>query len=150
MTQEAKPDTPVPSVPTAAEFAGKIRSYFDMTLPEAQPARTWTPAELEAALRRHKAWVDSLATPSAAVAGQRASFKGSDLRGANLAKRDLRGADFAGANLEGALLQGSLLTMACLAGTNLRHADLRGAKLRGAELEGAILDGADVTGARFE
>ncbi len=143
MSQNDGAASPLQPVPTAQSFDAKLRSVWDLPLPEGRPLDDLS--ELDQVLSEHERWVASLEAPGTPLAGCRAVLRNQDLRGVNLARRDLRGADFSGANLEGACMEGCLLTLASLKGANLRNADLRGAKIKKADFSGAIIDGVQLS-----
>ena len=111
--------------------------------------KTYTMAELNEILRKHKLWLNI--EPSGARADlYGANLTGADLTRANLTGADLYGANLTGAHLTGANLTGANLTGADLTGANLTGADLTRANLTGANLTGADLYGANLTGANLD
>lgn len=143
MAQNDNQDSGVQSFPTAQAFDSKLRSVWDVALP--QTPGEFDLSQLDKVVADHEKWVQSLESPGTPLAGRRACLKNQDLRGVNLARRDLRGADLSGANLEGACLEQAQLALTNLSGANLRNADLRGARIKRADLTGAVLDGAELS-----
>jgi uncharacterized protein YjbI with pentapeptide repeats len=95
--------------------------------------KTYTRAELDEILRKHKDW----------LCGQDGGCR-ADFRGANLCGVDFRGADLRGADFYRADLRGADFCVANLCGANLREANLYRAFLHGADIRGADLRGADI------
>ena len=95
--------------------------------------KTFTTAELNEILKKHRMWL------LGDLMGSRA-----DLSRADLSRADLSGADLSGANLFDACLSRANLSRADLSGADLSGADLSGADLSRADLSGADLSGADL------
>ena len=110
--------------------------------------RTLSKEELQEILEKHKKWL------TGKDGGERANFRGADLRGVNFRETDLREADLSWANLREADLRRADFRRADfrradfrradLSWANLRRADLSGADLRRADLREAYLRGADL------
>jgi uncharacterized protein YjbI with pentapeptide repeats len=109
------------------------------------------PKDMAATLQRHKAWTQNQYGP-----GQRADFRGADLRNVNLAGSDLRHADFRAADLSNANLsqadcrnadlRGANLTNSICVGTNFVNARLEGANLYGVDMRTAVLEYSQMAG----
>lgn len=112
-----------------------------------------TPKQIKEVLEKHGKWLRG------EEGGERANFRGADLRranfrwanlrGANFRWTDLQEANFRGANLRGANFRGAYLWIANFREADLQEADLWRAglwraSLRGANLRGANLEGADL------
>lgn len=100
-------------------------------------------------IERHNKWLSGI------EGGERADFRGADLKGANLKEADLEEADLKGANLEEAdlreaNLKGADLKWANLKGADLSEANLERVDLRYADLENADLEKANLKGANLE
>ena len=126
-------------LPSIHEFTDKILSMVQLS--PAAPVQISDEDDLLDVVRLHAQWLNSLSAPALPVQGQRACFRGLDLRGMSFAEHDLRGADFSETNLEGASLRGAILDFADFTNANLRNADLRGAKLGAAITTGANWEG---------
>lgn len=124
--------------------ADKASGPLRFEIPVSLPAEIRSEDDMQAVLRKHTAWIDSVLNPNSAIIGGRANLSGADLSGFNLTGVDLRGANFSGANLRGALLSKAILTGANFSGADLQGADLRQAKLRRANLQDADLREADL------
>ena len=100
--------------------------------------RTLSKEELQEILEKHKKWL------TGKDGGERANFRGVDLRGVNFREADLRGADFRNADFSGANFR-----VANLRGAFFKKVNFRGAVFIGADLRGADFRNADFSGANF-
>lgn len=131
-----------------AAVTGRVTGGFsEITIPEKRQIESL--ADLEAVLKHHTAWQESVLDPGRAIIGGRANLTDQQLVGYDLSGRDLRGARLSRAVFEGVNFNRTNLATANLAKAKFVGCDLRGAKLKRCDLSYSHFEGCQLAGADF-